>query len=162
MGNIITHPSRNTSFTRFIKAHEYHPWQNYSFCRDNQAQRSSTTKPSWASPAHTQIPVVGDHVSWPAKFQHNYTTRAHSHQVPTYPIRSEEDTCPSVVKPFLHKLKFYHFLCDIKLKVMWQKAGKLQPVVSSFFSNPSSQELRATMTSPLKLLKQLEINSFSY
>ena len=38
MGNIIIHPSRNTSLTRFIKVHEYHPWQNYSFCRDNQAQ----------------------------------------------------------------------------------------------------------------------------
>ena len=28
------------------KAHVYHPWQNSSFCRDNQALRSSTTKPS--------------------------------------------------------------------------------------------------------------------
>ena len=28
------------------KAHVYHPWQNSSFCRDIQAQRSSTTKPS--------------------------------------------------------------------------------------------------------------------
>ena len=60
MGNIITHPSRNTSLTRFIKDH---PWQNYSFCRDNQAQGSLTTKPSWASPAHTQIPAARDHVS---------------------------------------------------------------------------------------------------
>ena len=25
MGNIIIHPSRNTSLTRFVKAHEYHP-----------------------------------------------------------------------------------------------------------------------------------------
>ena len=69
MGNIITHPSRNTSLTKFIKAHVYHPWQNSSFCRDNQAQRSSTTKPNWANSAHTQIPAVGGHVSWPAKFQ---------------------------------------------------------------------------------------------
>ena len=28
------------------KAHVYYPWQNSSFCRDSQAQRSSTTKPS--------------------------------------------------------------------------------------------------------------------
>ena len=28
------------------KAHVHHPWQNSSFCRDNQAQRSSTTKSS--------------------------------------------------------------------------------------------------------------------
>ena len=53
------------------KAHEYHPWQNFSFCSDNQAQRSSTTKPTWVSPAHIQIPAARDHVSWPAKFQHN-------------------------------------------------------------------------------------------
>ena len=28
------------------KAHVYHPWQNYSSCRDGQAQRSSTIRPS--------------------------------------------------------------------------------------------------------------------
>ena len=63
MGNIIIHPSRNTSITRFIKGHVYHPWQNYSFYRDNQARGSLTTKPSWTSPAHTQIPVARGHVS---------------------------------------------------------------------------------------------------
>ena len=63
MGNIIIHPSRNTSLSRFIKAHEYHPWQNYSFCRDNQAQGSVTTKPSWTSPAHTQMPAARGHMS---------------------------------------------------------------------------------------------------
>ena len=63
MGNIIIHPLRNTSLTRFIKAHEYHLWQNYSFYRDNQAQGSLITKPSWASPAHTQIPAARGHVS---------------------------------------------------------------------------------------------------
>ena len=46
MENIITHPLKNTFLTRFIKAHECHPWQNYSFCRDNQAQGSLTTKPN--------------------------------------------------------------------------------------------------------------------
>ena len=40
------------------KAHEYHPWQNSSFCSDNQGQKSSTTKPSWTSPAHTQNPAA--------------------------------------------------------------------------------------------------------
>ena len=69
MKNIIIYPSRNTSLTRFVKAHEYHPWQNSSFCSDNQAQRSSTTKPSWAGPAHAQTRAVGGHMSWPAKFQ---------------------------------------------------------------------------------------------
>ena len=44
LGNMITHPSRNTSLTRFIKAHVYHPWQNYSFCKDNQHQRSLNYK----------------------------------------------------------------------------------------------------------------------
>ena len=60
MGNIIIHPSRNTSLTRFIKVHVYHPWQNYSFCRDSQIQGSLTIKPSWASLAYT---TAGDHVS---------------------------------------------------------------------------------------------------
>ena len=46
MGNIIVYPLRNTSLIRFIKAHEYHSWQNYSFCKDNQAQGSLTTKSS--------------------------------------------------------------------------------------------------------------------
>ena len=123
-GNIITHPPRNTSLTKFIKAHVYHLWQNSSFCRDKQAQRSSTTKPSWASPAHTQILAAEAHVSWPTKFQHNLTAGAHSHQVPACPIRSEDGTCPLGVKPVLHKLKLYHFSCDIKLKATWQKAGR--------------------------------------
>ena len=33
------------------------------FCRDNQAQRSLATKPSWVKPAHTQIPATEGHVS---------------------------------------------------------------------------------------------------
>ena len=37
--------------------------KNYAFCRNNQAQGSLTTKLSWASPAHTQIPAAEDHVS---------------------------------------------------------------------------------------------------
>ena len=45
------------------KAHEYHPWQNYSFCRDNQAQGGLTTKPNWTSLAHTQMPAAKGHVS---------------------------------------------------------------------------------------------------
>ena len=63
MGNIIIYPSKNTSLTKFIKVHVYHPWQNYSFCRDNQVQGSLTTKPSWTNPAHTQIPVARGQVS---------------------------------------------------------------------------------------------------
>ena len=63
MENIIIHPSKNTSLTKFIKAHVYHPWQNHSFCRNNQAQGSLTTKPSWPSPVHTQIPAARGHVS---------------------------------------------------------------------------------------------------
>ena len=42
MENIIIHPSRNTSLTKFIKTYVYHPRQNYSFCKDNQVQRSLT------------------------------------------------------------------------------------------------------------------------
>ena len=63
MGNIIIHPLRNTSLTKFIKVHVYHPWQNYSFCRDNQAQGSLTTKPNWTNLVHTQIPATRGHVS---------------------------------------------------------------------------------------------------
>ena len=57
MGNINDLSFENISFTKFMgttlvffhnqlttKAHVYHPWQNYSTCRDDQAQRSSTTK----------------------------------------------------------------------------------------------------------------------
>ena len=46
MGNIIIHPLRNISLTRFIKTHAHHPWQNYSSCRVNQAQASLSAKPS--------------------------------------------------------------------------------------------------------------------
>ena len=58
MGNIIIHPSRNISLTRFIKAHVDHPWQNYSSYRVNQAQASLSAKPSWTSLAHTQNPAI--------------------------------------------------------------------------------------------------------
>ena len=63
MENIIVHPSKNTSLIRSIKTHEYHPWQNYSFCRDNQAQGSLTTKLSRVRLAHTQIPIARGHVN---------------------------------------------------------------------------------------------------
>ena len=33
----------------------YKPWQNYSFCRDEQAQRSSTTRPSKDNLAYVLI-----------------------------------------------------------------------------------------------------------
>ena len=76
MENIIVHPSRNTSLIKSIKAHKYHPWQNYSFCRDNQAQGSLTTKLSWVRPTHTQIPAVGGHMNWPAKFQQQLNSQS--------------------------------------------------------------------------------------
>ena len=85
MGNIITHPSKNTSLTKFIKAHVYHPWQNW---------------------------------------------------------------IPS-------------FLMWHEAGMTWHKAGKLQPAVFSFFSNPFGQGLRATITRPWKLLEQLKISSLS-
>ena len=50
------------------------------FCKDDQAQRSSTTKPSLASPAHIQIPAAEAHVSCPVKFQYNLIAEAHHHQ----------------------------------------------------------------------------------
>ena len=52
------------------KPHVYHPWQNHSSCRDWQAQRSSTTRPSWASPAHMKIPAAEAHVSCLVKSQY--------------------------------------------------------------------------------------------
>ena len=60
MGNIIIHPLRNISFTRFIKAHMHHPWQNYSSCTVNQAQASLSAKSSELRPAHTQISAIGE------------------------------------------------------------------------------------------------------
>ena len=48
-----------------IKAHVYHSWQNHSSCRDRQAQRSSTTRPS---PAHMKTPATEAHLSCPVKF----------------------------------------------------------------------------------------------
>ena len=62
------------------KAHAYHPRQNCSSCRDGQAQRSSTTRPSWANPTYMKIPTAEAHVSCPVKFQCNLTTGAHHHQ----------------------------------------------------------------------------------
>ena len=52
-----------------MKAHVHHPWQNYSFCKVNQAQASLSTKPSKVKPAHTQISASREHVSWSAKSQ---------------------------------------------------------------------------------------------
>ena len=69
MGNIIIYPSRNISLIRFIKAHVHHPWQNYSFCRVNQAQASLTAKSSKVRLTHTQISVSREHVNRAAKFQ---------------------------------------------------------------------------------------------
>ena len=110
--------SQNISFTKFMgtmlifshnqlaaKAHVYHPWQNYSFCKDGQAQRSSTTRPSWVSPAHMQISASKTHVSCQVKVQHNLTWDPLP-SVPICEIRSEEDTCPAGVKPFLAKFIF--------------------------------------------------------
>ena len=66
--NIIIHPLKNISLTRFIKAHVHHLWQNYSSCRVNQAQASLSAKPNKVRPAHTQISASGEHVNWLAKF----------------------------------------------------------------------------------------------
>ena len=52
-----------------MKAHVHHPWQNYSFCKVNQAQASLSTKPSKVKPDHTQISASREHVSWSAKSQ---------------------------------------------------------------------------------------------
>ena len=82
MGNIIIHPSRNISFTRFIKVH-VHQWQNYSSCRVNQAQASLFAKPSKVRPAHTQILASGEHVNWSSKFQQQLK------QLEPLPIRSQ-------------------------------------------------------------------------
>ena len=101
-------------------------------CRDNQAQKSSIARPSWPSLAHMQILIAEADVSWPAKFQHNITAGAHCHQVPACPIRSKENTCPSRVEPFLHKLKFHHFSCDIKLKWHDRKLGSFNQLSLHF------------------------------
>ena len=69
MGNIIIHPSRNISLIRFKKAHVHHPWQNYSFCKVNQAQASLCAKPSKVRPTHTQISASGEHMNLSAKSQ---------------------------------------------------------------------------------------------
>ena len=60
-----------------MKAHVHHPWQNYSFCKVNQAQASLSAKPNKVRLAHTQISATIE------------TARAPSHQATTYLIRSE-------------------------------------------------------------------------
>ena len=46
-----------------MKAHVCHPWQNYSFCRDEQAQGSPTTRSNQDNLAHVLIPASKDHLS---------------------------------------------------------------------------------------------------
>ena len=65
-----------------MKVHVHHPWQNYSFCKVNQAQASLSAKPSKVRPAHTQISARGEHVNWLAKFQQQLK------QLKPLPIRS--------------------------------------------------------------------------
>ena len=160
MGNIITHPSKNTSLTKFIKAHVYHPWQNYSFCKDDQAQRSSTTKPSWTSPAHTEIPATKAHVSCQVKLQYNLTAGAHCHQFQLVQSDQKRTRVQQGLNPSLPSW-IPSFLMWHEAGMTWHKAGKLQPTVFSFFSNPFGQGLRATITRPWKLLEQLKISSLS-
>ena len=45
------------------KAHVYYPWRNYSFCWDEQAQRSPTTRPRRDSPTHVLISATKAHLS---------------------------------------------------------------------------------------------------
>ena len=61
------------------KAHVFYPWQDYSSCRDGQAQRSLTTRRSWASPTHMKIPAAEAHVSYPVKFQYNLIAGTNHH-----------------------------------------------------------------------------------
>ena len=115
MGNINYSSLKNISFTKFIGIMLIFPWStNYKspyillgktihFCRNDQAQRSSTTKPSWASPAHIQIPAGEAHMSWLVKSQHNLTTGGHHHQFRLVQSDQKKDTCPARVKSFLAK-----------------------------------------------------------
>ena len=76
MGNINYSSFKTTYSTKFMgtmliffhnqlttKANVYHPWQNYSFCRDEQTQRSPTTRPSRDNPAHVLISTTEAHLS---------------------------------------------------------------------------------------------------
>jgi len=153
MGNINYSSLKNTSLTIFIttKAHVYHPWQNYSFCRDDQAQRSSTTRPSWANPTHIQISAAEAHVSCQVKVQHNLTARTHYHQFQL--VKSDQRTrVQQGLNPSLPSW-FSSFLMWHKAEVTCHKVGKLQQAIFPFFSNPFSQRLRAAITRPWKLLK---------
>ena len=142
------------------KAHVYHPWQNYSSCRDGQAQRSSTTRPSWASPAHIQIPIAEAHVSYPVKFRHNLTVEAHCHQFQLVQSNQNRTCVQQGLNPSLPSW-IPSFLMWHKARMTWHKARKLQPAVFPFFSNPFGQGLKAAITRPWKLLEQLEISSLS-
>ena len=73
-----------------------------------------------------------------------------SPSIPALPIRSEKDTCPAGVKPFLTKFIFHHFSCDIKL--MWHNInlGKLQLVVLPFFSNPFRPRTKGSHNQAMK------------
>ena len=46
-----------------MKAHVYYQWQNYSFFRDDQAQKITTARPSRDIPAHVLILATKVHLS---------------------------------------------------------------------------------------------------
>ena len=54
------------------------------------------------------------------------------------------DTCPLGDESFLHKLKSHHFSSDIKLKLMWQKAGKASASCHFFLLQPSQSKIKSS------------------
>ena len=74
-------------------------------------------------PTHKSQQLKNTWTSQP-NFSNKWTAGTPSHQVLTCLISQKTDMCPPGDESFLHKLKSHHLSSDIKLKVMWQKAGK--------------------------------------
>ena len=108
------------------------------FYRDDQAQRSSTTKPSWANPAYIQIQQLK--LTWAVQSNFNTTWQLEpitissnlSNQI-RRGKRVQQRLNPSVPS-WIPSFLMWH-----KTEVTWQKVGKLQLAVSQSFSNPFGQ-----------------------
>ena len=89
MENIIIHPSKNTSLTKFIKALVYHPWQNHSFCRNNQAQGSLTTKP--VGPAQFTHKFQQLEVTWANQLNFSTTKQLEPFSIKSQLVQSDQE-----------------------------------------------------------------------
>ena len=118
------------------------------FCKDDQAQRSSTTKPSWTSPAHTEIPATKAHVSCQVKLQYNLTAGAHCHQFQLVQLDQKRTRVQQGLNPSLPSW-IPSFLMWHKAGMTWHKASYvsflLQPIRSRI-EGSHNQAMKASWT----------------